>query len=116
MLPAGGVKGAMLALIVELLACALTGSHFGFETESFFVDEGGPARLGQAFMAIDPGALAGNDAYLERVETLVDVMLEDEHVRLPGDRRRKLRDEALKHGVELPEALMAQLRAMAGAS
>ena len=62
MLPAGGVK-AMLALIVELLACALTGSHFGFETESFFVDEGGPARLGQAFMAIDPGALAGNDAY-----------------------------------------------------
>ena len=79
MLPAGGVKGAMLALIVELLACALTGSHFGFETESFFVDEGGPARLGQAFMAIDPGALAGNDAYLERVETLVDVMLEDEH-------------------------------------
>ena len=115
-MPAGGVKGAMLALIVELLACALTGSHFGFETESFFVDEGGPARLGQAFMAIDPGALAGNDAYLERVETLVDVMLEDEHVRLPGDRRRKLRDEALKHGVELPEALMAQLRAMAGAS
>ena len=108
-------QGAMLALIVELLACALTGSHFGFETESF-VDEGGPARLGQAFMAIDPGALAGNDAYLERVETLVDVMLEDEHVRLPGDRRRKLRDEALKHGVELPEALMAQLRAMAGAS
>ena len=109
-------RPARLALIVELLACALTGSHFGFETESFFVDEGGPARLGQAFMAIDPGALAGNDAYLERVETLVDVMLEDEHVRLPGDRRRKLRDEALKHGVELPEALMAQLRAMAGAS
>ena len=75
-----------------------------------------PGAAGQAFMAIDPGALAGNDAYLERVETLVDVMLEDEHVRLPGDRRRKLRDEALKHGVELPEALMAQLRAMAGAS
>ncbi len=104
----------MLALIIELLACALTGSHFGFETESFFVDEGGPARLGQAFMAIDPGALAGNEAYLERVETLVEAMLEDDGVRLPGDRRRKLRDEALKHGVEVPEALMTQLRAMSG--
>jgi (2R)-3-sulfolactate dehydrogenase (NADP+) len=115
MLPAGGVKGAMLALIVELLACALTGAHFGFETESFFVDDGGPARLGQAFLAIDPGALAGNDAYLDRVETLVDAMLEDEGVRLPGERRRKLRDEALKHGVDLPDALMAQLREMAGA-
>lgn len=116
MLPAGGVKGAMLALIVELLACALTGAHFGFETESFFVDAGGPARLGQAFMAIDPGALAGNNAYLERVETLVDAMLEDDGVRLPGDRRRKLRDAAIKHGVDIPDALMAQLRDMAGAA
>lgn len=114
MLPAGGVKGAMLALIVELLVCALTGAHFGFETESFFVDEGGPARLGQAFLAIDPGALAGNNTYLDRVETLVDAMLEDEGVRLPGDRRRKLRDEALKHGIDIPDALMAQLRAMSG--
>jgi (2R)-3-sulfolactate dehydrogenase (NADP+) len=105
----------MLALIVELLACALTGAHFGFETESFFVDDGGPARLGQAFLAIDPGALAGNGAYLDRVETLVEAMLEDEGVRLPGDRRRKLRDEALKHGVDVPDALMAQLREMAGA-
>ncbi|CAB3857670.1 (2R)-3-sulfolactate dehydrogenase (NADP(+)) [Achromobacter anxifer] len=114
MLPAGGVKGAMLALIVELLVCALTGAHFGFETESFFVDEGGPARLGQAFLAIDPGALAGSNTYLDRVETLVDAMLEDEGVRLPGDRRRKLRDEALKHGIDIPDALMAQLRALSG--
>ena len=30
MLPAGGAKGAMLALIVELLACALSGSAYGF--------------------------------------------------------------------------------------
>ncbi|HCQ49786.1 MAG TPA: hypothetical protein DIW53_24820 [Achromobacter sp.] len=65
-------------------------------------------------MAIDPGALAGNNAYLERVETLVDAMLEDDGVRLPGDRRRKLRDEAIKHGVDVPDPLMAQLRDMAG--
>ena len=29
MLPAGGAKGAMLALVVELLCCALTGAHLG---------------------------------------------------------------------------------------
>ena len=78
-------------------------------------DQAPPARLGQAFMAIDPNALAGNDVYLERVETLVDAMLDDEGVRLPGDRRRKLRDEAVKHGLDLPDALMAQLRTLAGA-
>jgi len=36
-------------------------------------------------------------------------------VRLPGDRRRKLRDEAVKHGLDLPDALMTQLRTLAGA-
>jgi (2R)-3-sulfolactate dehydrogenase (NADP+) len=96
------------------MACALTGARFGYENESCFVDEGGPARRGQAFMAIDPNALAGNDVYLERVETLVDAMLEDEDVRLPGERRRKLRDEAVKHGLDLPDALMTQLRTLAG--
>lgn len=30
MLPAGGVKGAMLALTVELLVCALSGAAYGF--------------------------------------------------------------------------------------
>ena len=40
MLPAGGAKGAMLALVVELLVTSLTGAAMGFEATSFFVDEG----------------------------------------------------------------------------
>ena len=59
MLALGGTKGAMLALIVELLACALTGAAFGFEADTFFVDEGNQPNLGQAFLTIDPDALAG---------------------------------------------------------
>src|SRR5689334_11480935 len=87
MLPAGGVKGAMLALVVELLACALSGSAFGFESDSFFTEEGRPTRIGQGLLAIDPAKLAGNDVFLERVETLVAAMLADPEVRLPGERR-----------------------------
>src|SRR6185436_1257362 len=72
MLPAGGVKGAMLALTVELLVCALSGSAYGFESDSFFVEEGRPTRIGQAILAVDPGALAGKGVYEERIETLVE--------------------------------------------
>ena len=114
MLPMGGVKGAMLALIVELLACALTGARFGFEADSFFTEEGNQARIGQAFLAIDPGALAGRDVYLERVETLVAAMLVDSDVRLPGARRAGLQQRANDQGVEIPDALLAQLRELAG--
>jgi len=116
MLPAGGVKGAMLALIVELLVVALSGAKYGFESDSFFAAEGRPTRIGQAFLAIDPAALAGLDVYFERVETLVAAMVADEGVRLPGDRRRLHRERALREGVRVAPDLLATIRALAGAA
>jgi len=113
MLPAGGAKGAMLALVVELLVCALSGSAFGFESDSFFTEEGRPTRIGQAILAIDPRALAGEPVYLERVETLIAAMLEDPEVRLPGERRRRNTERARKEGLEIPTELLARIRALA---
>ena len=115
MLPAGGVKGAMLALVVELLCCALTGAAFGFEADSFFVDEGNRPRIGQAFLAIDPGALAGEDVFHERIETLLAAMCEDEGVRLPGLRRLQLAERAARDGLQLGDALAQQLQQLAAA-
>ena len=108
----GGVKGVLLALMVELLCCALTGAQFGFENDSFF-EPGRPASLGHALLAIDPGALAGSAAYEERIETLLAAMLEDDGVRLPGERRHKLVAEARVNGIAVPDALIKQLRELA---
>jgi (2R)-3-sulfolactate dehydrogenase (NADP+) len=114
MLATGGAKGAMLALIVELLVTALTGAAIGFEATSFFVDDGNRPRLGQAFLAIDPAALAGRAIYAERVETLIAAMSAEAGVRLPGERRRALAAAAEKDGVEIPAALHRQLVELAG--
>lgn len=114
MLPAGGVKGAMLALVVELLVCALTGAQFGFEADSFFSDTGNRPRIGQAFLVIDPDALAGREVFLDRVETLIGAMLEDEGVRLPGARRGELARAAQADGIDVPDALLKQIRELAG--
>jgi (2R)-3-sulfolactate dehydrogenase (NADP+) len=114
MLPMGGTKGAMLALVVELLVTALTGASMGFEASSFFVDEGNRPRLGQAFLAFDPDALAGRDVYLERIETLIGEMEKDEGVRLPGYRRDALAARAAMAGVEIPQAIADDLRRRAG--
>lgn len=103
-------KGAMLALVVELLVTALIGAQFGFEASSFFEDAGNRPRIGQAFIVIDPGALAGSAGYLDRVEVLVGEMLRDDGVRLPGARREELRLRAEAQGIEVPEALLAQWR------
>lgn len=114
MCPAGGLKGAMLALLVELLCVALTGAAFGYEADSFFVDEGNRPRIGQAVLVIDPGALAGQAAYFERIEALLDVMLQDDSVRLPGARRQSLEQKAAGQGVEIPDALLTQIEKLAG--
>ena len=113
MLPAGGVKGAMLALMVELLCCALTGASFGFEADSFFTDAGNRPRIGQAFMVIDPAALAGSDVFDERLETLVAAMCQDPEVRLPGQRRFDLAQKAHADGIEVGVPLYEQLQALA---
>ncbi len=113
MLPIGAAsspKGAMLALVVELLVTALVGANFGFEASSFFVDEGNRPRIGQAFIVIDPGALAGREAFLERIEVLLAEMQRDEGVRLPGARRELLRRRAEADGIDVPDALWAAWR------
>jgi (2R)-3-sulfolactate dehydrogenase (NADP+) len=109
MLPIGAVsspKGAMLALVVELLVTALIGAQFGFEASSFFVDEGNRPRIGQAFIVIDPGALAGREVFFDRIELLVAEMLKDEGVRLPGARREVLLARARAEGIEVADGLL----------
>lgn len=112
MLPMGGVKGAMLALIVELLVTTLTGAHYGAEADTFFVDEGNQPRLGQAFIVIDPTALGGMAVYAERIEALLSAMLVDEGVRLPGERRFNLVAKAANGGMEVTQATMDAIKAL----
>ncbi|APR38067.1 Ldh family oxidoreductase [Paraburkholderia sp. SOS3] len=112
-LPFGGAKGAMLALMVELLAAALAGANFGYEAGSFLTEEGERSRIGHLFWAVDPGALAGNEMYLSRVEALIESLLQDPDVRLPGQRRHGLAAAAGRDGIEIPDSLLAQLQSLA---
>ncbi len=116
MLPVGATtspKGNMLALIVELLVTAVIGAQFGFEASSFFVDEGNAPRIGQAFIVIDPGALAGTDAYYARMETLVTEMLVDDGVRIAGSRRLALERKAATSGITIADALLLNIQKIA---
>jgi hypothetical protein len=70
LLPFGGHKGATIAVMVELLAAALTGGRFGFEDEAFRYPGALTANAGQLVIAIDPGA-TGGDGAAERVALLL---------------------------------------------
>lgn len=111
--PIGGAKGAALALMVEVLSVALTGAALSFENDSYF-EPGNKPRIGHAILAIDPDALAGADSYYSRLEAMISGMLADEGVRLPGARRQAAGVKARAEGIDISDALAAELRELAG--
>lgn len=105
MVPLGDAKGATLAMMVEILAAALVGAHFGFQASSFLDDKGGPPDTGQLILAIDPHAMGGN-WFDERMRLLAHAIEEQEGTRLPGVRRLALRAKARGEGIEVAEELL----------
>jgi (2R)-3-sulfolactate dehydrogenase (NADP+) len=113
LMPAGGVKGAALALMVELLAAALTGANFASEASSFFDADGPPPGVGQLIVVIDADGFAGRGIALERFEALATMIAAD-GARLPGDRRLKSR-AAARDGISVDAKQIADIRALASA-
>lgn len=113
MRPIADAKGSALALMIEVLAAGLTGSHFGWEASSLFEAEGAPPDLGQVLLVIDPKALAG-DGFAARMAELIRVLEGEPGVRLPGSRRLVGRERARLHGLELSGTLYRQLMELAG--
>jgi LDH2 family malate/lactate/ureidoglycolate dehydrogenase len=114
--PAGGAKGFALALLVEVLSAVLSGSGMGPQVSGTFRSSDRASDAGHFFLAIDPNAFA--PGFAERMERLVTEIRAVEPidpgrpVRLPGDRRRLERTRRMDNGVELPEELVEELRAL----
>ncbi|MEL6960428.1 MAG: Ldh family oxidoreductase [Pseudomonadota bacterium] len=111
MVPIGEAKGTALALMVELLAAALTGSAFSAEAGSFFNADGAPPRVGQTIIAINPAAQSD---YTARVSALLSDIDGMDGARLPGTRRRAALARAATHGIDVPASFVHQARTLAG--
>jgi (2R)-3-sulfolactate dehydrogenase (NADP+) len=113
LIPLGGAKGSALALMVEVLAVALTGANFGAEASSFLDAEGPAPGVGQLLIVIDPGAFSGRDVFLERIGALAGMIGDDDGARLPGTRRLALREAAKHGGIDVDDAVLERLRVQA---
>ena len=90
LLPFGGYKGSGIAMMVELLAGALVGDCFSYETATKDNNDGGPPSGGEFILAISPDKLSGND-WNKHSDEFFDKMKSMDGVRLPGERRHKNR-------------------------
>ena len=90
LLPFGGYKGSGIAMMVELLAGALVGDNFSYETAAKDNNDGGPPSGGEFVLAISPDKLSGND-WNKHSDEFFDKMKSMNGVRMPGERRHKNR-------------------------
>lgn len=111
-LPFGGHKGSSLALMIELLAGALLGDLFSYESSEKDVNKVGAPFGGEFIIAIDMNHTlqAGNAEQAQsRADTLFKRILEQEGTRLPSSRRYEARGRTRDSGVQVPNSVHEQI-------
>ena len=107
-LPFGGYKGSLIALMVEVIAAAATGSLLSLEDQSGDVPGAQSANAGELIIAIDP-ARTGGDGFLARIDRLVAGLRGNGEARVPGERRHVARRRAMAEGISVPADVHARL-------
>ncbi len=108
LMPFAGHKGFLIALLVEVLAAAMTGSRFGFEDTSGAIPGAVTSNAGQFLLLIDPQR-SGADDFGMRIEQLLEALADAGTTRLPGDRRYANRARAREQGIAVDDALHQRL-------
>lgn len=106
LLPAGAAKGYALAVMVEILAGVLAGDILSSELPFPWDEPHRPSVPGLFIFALDGDLFPNAPA---RLEELVR-QIERNGGRVPGSRRRLLREERKTRGIPLSEELCARLR------
>jgi len=107
----GGAKGALISMMVELMAGALMGEPFSFETAKKVEPDGLANRGGQLIIAMDPARFGDASGWAAHAEALFAEVVKQEGVRLPSQRRYEARamTQASDH-VEVAADILAAIR------
>jgi LDH2 family malate/lactate/ureidoglycolate dehydrogenase len=117
LLPMGGHKGSGLSQAVDLLAGLLPGGAFLTGISSWIDNPGAPQRTGHFFIAIDAARLHG-PGYGRAVQEFLRIITStppadpEQPVVYPGQLEQQRLAAALRDGVALPAALLAEIRAL----
>jgi len=119
LLPIGGYKGSGLALIIGLLAGVLNGAAFGRDVRDFGTDARSEANTGQFVIALDVARFLPLAAFTAEVDRHLRELRASarlpgfDAIRIPGEARRRRREERSRAGVALTPALLTQLGELA---
>ncbi|HEY2052871.1 MAG TPA: Ldh family oxidoreductase [Solirubrobacterales bacterium] len=119
LLPAAGPKGYGLAFMLDVLTGVLSGGAFGAGVQGLYSDTSVANDCAHFFLAIDPAAFGGADAFAARVEELAAQVTSSptapgvERVLLPGQLEAERHAAARAGGVRVERSVIDKLREVA---
>ncbi len=119
LLPIAGPKGYALAMALEILCGVLGGGAYGPGVKSLFANWNEPSGQTHFFQATDPGFFLPRRVFLDRMDEMVAHIrgapraAGAEPIRVPGERRHRLRAEHLRHGIPLHTRIAEELEGLA---
>ena len=120
-LPFGGLKGAGLAMLMEILCGVFSGSAFAGEVKNPHTDLTGPQNVGHFFMAIKPDLFMPLTEYKERMDTLLSRAKSAKkaegvtEILIPGEHEARLQKERTEKGIPLTSDVIEGLQKEASA-
>jgi L-2-hydroxycarboxylate dehydrogenase (NAD+) len=115
LVPIGGYKGAGLNMAIGLLAGVLNGAAFGSDVIDHRAIPNQAANTGQAILVLRPDLFRDLDDFRTDVDRHLAAMRaagDVGAVHIPGDRAADLEELNRREGLLLPDALVAELRAL----
>jgi len=118
-LPFGGLKGAALSLLMDVLSGVLTGAAFGGEVRNPFTGLQGPQGTGHFFIALKADLFMPLDAFKQRMQTMAkrvkaQTLAEGfEEIQIPGEPEQRTETARLKNGIPLTPDVIAALKSEA---
>lgn len=114
-LPFGGVKGSVLAVLMDLLSGVLTGANYAGRVKSLYFDDSEPQNVGHLFMAIKPDLFmsltdfeARMDDFVETARALPKAAGVDE-ILIPGEPEARCEVRRLAEGLPITPDVVADL-------
>lgn len=120
-LPLAGPKGSGISLMMEAMAGVASGAAFGGEVGNPYLDLDRPQSTGHLFMAFQPDAFLGAEAYRDRMSTLTARAKATERadgfdeILMPGEMEARLAETRMRTGLVVPPEDIAMLNAEAAA-
>jgi LDH2 family malate/lactate/ureidoglycolate dehydrogenase len=116
-LPMGGVKGAGLSMLMDVLSGVYTGAAFGGDVRNPFTGLDGPQHTGHFFMALKADLFMPMDAFETRMQTLAERVKAQppaegvEEILMPGEPEDRNEQARRVQGIPLTPDVVLTLKA-----